>query len=430
MPRPPTGAVVEKRIRRGTSYALRFTAYGERRYQTLGTTEEGWNRAQAEDELQNVLADVRRGIWRPPAPPLQVAVDSDPTFHTFASEWFNTHRGEWAPNTVLDYKWQLRNHLLPFFAGHRLSQITIVEVDRYRQAKVDETSLSAESINKTITRLGQILEVAVEYELVARNPVRVNPRKRKLKSAKQRPVHLDGVDQIVALLDAARELDLVAKSRTSGRYALIGTLVFAGTRDDEVGHALVRDLDLARSRLEVGRSKTAAGLRTIDLLPVLHDILGEHKANHRGGLDDLLFPTARGGRRDKDNINKRVLKPVLKRADELLADRRQHPLPRGVTPHKLRHTYASVLIALGRDPRYVMEQLGHTDPKFTLRVYAHAMRFSEKDRARLKAFAEGGVLAPIGTEPSARVIPEPGVSSGRGGFRTCDLSRVKRALSH
>ena len=163
---------------------------------------------------------------------------------------------------------------------------------------------------------------------------------------------------------------------------------------------------------------------------MLHDILGEHKANHRGGLDDLLFPTARGGRRDKDNINKRVLKPVLERADELLADRRQHPLPRGVTPHKLRHTFASVLIALGRDPRYVMEQLGHTDPKFTLRVYAHAMRFSEEDRARLKAFAEGGVLAPIGTGPSARVTPEPGVSSGRGGFRTCDLSRVKRALSH
>jgi integrase len=41
-----------------------------------------------------------------------------------------------------------------------------------------------------------------------------------------------------------------------------------------------------------------------------------------------------------------VLKPVLERAAELLADRRQHPLPRGMTPHKLRHTYASVLIAL------------------------------------------------------------------------------------
>jgi integrase len=137
----------------------------------------------------------------------EVEVERDSTFHTFASEWFNAHRGEWAPNTALDYEWQLRNHLLPFFAAHRLSQITIAEVDRYRQSKVDEASLSAESINKTITRLGQILEVAVEYELVTRNPVRVNPRRRKLKAVKTRPVHLDGVDQVVALLDAARELE-------------------------------------------------------------------------------------------------------------------------------------------------------------------------------------------------------------------------------
>jgi integrase len=274
----------------------------------------------AEDELQNDLADVRRGIWHPPAPRPHLEIESDPTFHRFVSEWFTAHRGEWAPNAALDYEWQLRSHFLPFFALHRLSQITIAEVDRYRQDKVDERSLSAESINKTITRLGQILEVAVEYELVARNPVRVNPRRRKLKAARARPVHLDGVDQVVALLDAARDLDGDAKSRASGRYALIAALVFAGTRDDEVSHALVRDVDLARSRFEVGRSKTAAGLRTIDLLPVLHDILAEHKASRAGGLDDLLFSTARGGRRDTDNIYERVLKPVLERADELLAD--------------------------------------------------------------------------------------------------------------
>jgi hypothetical protein len=125
-----------------------------------------------------------------------------------------------------------------------------------------------------------------------------------------------------------------------------------------------------------------------------------------------------------------VLKPVLDRADELLADRRQHPLPRGVTPHKLRHTFASILIALGRDPRHVMDQLGHTDPKFTLRVYAHAMRYSNQESARLKALVEGGDWAPIGTRTPERVTPESGLSSGRGGFRTCDLSRVKRALSH
>jgi integrase len=138
-------------------------------------------------------------------------------------------------------------------------------------------------------------------------------------------------------------------------------------------------------------------MRSIDLLPVLRDVLAEHKAAHRGGLDVPLFATATGGHRDKDNIRKRVLEPVIARADELLAERGQHPLPRGVTPHKLRHTFASILVALGRDPSYVMAQLGHTDPGFTLRIYAHAMRFSEEERARLKALVEGREWAPAGT---------------------------------
>ena len=36
-----------------------------------------------------------------------------------------------------------------------------------------------------------------------------------------------------------------------------------------------------------------------------------------------------------------------------------------------------------------MQQLGHTDPAFTLRVYGHVMRYSEGERGRLKALVEG-----------------------------------------
>lgn len=36
-----------------------------------------------------------------------------------------------------------------------------------------------------------------------------------------------------------------------------------------------------------------------------------------------------------------------------------------------------------------MQQLGHTDPAFTLRVYAHMMRRSPEERAKLKALVEG-----------------------------------------
>ena len=38
---------------------------------------------------------------------------------------------------------------------------------------------------------------------------------------------------------------------------------------------------------------------------------------------------------------------------------------------QLRHTFASLLVALGTDPGAVMDQLGHEDAAFTLRVYRH-----------------------------------------------------------
>ena len=83
-------------------------------------------------------------------------------------------------------------------------------------------------------------------------------------------------------------------------------------------------------------------------------------------------------------------------AHRLAEERGLQPLPLGITPHKLRHTFASILVAIGKDPTYVMQQLGHTDPAFTLRVYAHAMRRSEEERARLKALVEGHDWSHIG----------------------------------
>jgi len=80
---------------------------------------------------------------------------------------------------------------------------------------------------------------------------------------------------------------------------------------------------------------------------------------------------------------------VVTRAEQLLAERDGRPLPNRITPHKLRHTFASVLFAIGKDPRYVMEQLGHADPAFTLRVYAHMMRRSPEERERLRPLVEG-----------------------------------------
>ena len=111
-----------------------------------------------------------------------------------------------------DYEWQLIP-LVAVLHDHRLPQITISEVDRYRTHKTKGT-LSAASINKTITRLAQVLEVAVEYGLIERNPAKASDLR--FKTSRPAPVWLDSAEQVEALLDAAGELDREAKS--TGRY--------------------------------------------------------------------------------------------------------------------------------------------------------------------------------------------------------------------
>jgi hypothetical protein len=203
MPRSATGQVIVDKRRKSPTFALRFNANGGRQYVALGNSEEGWTQARAQDELERELARVKLGTWEPPEPAnaeLPPVLEQDPTFHEFASQWFEASSGEWREATRLDYEWQLSHHLLPFFKHHRLSQVTIAEVDRYRATKVKQGTLSATSINKTITRLGQVLEVAVEYGLIERNPAR--GKRRRLKASRPAAVWLDSAEQIEALLAA------------------------------------------------------------------------------------------------------------------------------------------------------------------------------------------------------------------------------------
>ena len=41
-----------------------------------------------------------------------------------------------------------------------------------------------------------------------------------------------------------------------------------------------------------------------------------------------------------------------------------------------------------------MAALGHTDPKFTLRIYTHLMRRDPTERARLKTLVDGTAIRP------------------------------------
>jgi integrase len=210
------------------------------------------------------------------------------------------------PRTVEDYEWALTCHLLPFFARHRLDAITVEDVDRYRAAKVREGRLTSNVVNKTLTRLAQVLEVAVEYGYLDRNPAR--GRRRRLKA-------------------------------TTPKRTWLETL--AGLRIGELLALRWRDVDLATGKLRVGEAKTDAGRRTVDLSPALRDELAAHKARTpHAEPESLVFCTRTGQAQNRNNVRRRILLAAVERANTALSAAGEPELPEGLSPQALRHTFA------------------------------------------------------------------------------------------
>lgn len=86
----------------------------------------------------------------------------------------------------------------------------------------------------------------------------------------------------------------------------------------------------------------------------------------------------------------------MERANEQLEKDGIDPIGK-VTPHSLRRTFASLLLATGADVPYVMAQLGHTDPKMTLSVYAKVIASKTDHGQALDNLIGAAVSAPIGT---------------------------------
>jgi integrase len=186
---------------------------------------------------------------------------------------------------------------------------------------------------------------------------------------------------------------------------VIATLIGAGLRVSEAVALDWSAVNLATGRLRVGIAKTDAGTyREIDLPGGLVDELTEWKMrgadllaewNAANPDEDIapVFLSARAGqvrRQSAANIARR-LKTAIKRANERLEKLGIEQISERVTPHSLRRTYASLRAAAGDDPVYIADQLGHTDPRFTLTVYTKAVKRRSKLSGEYLAEYEGAL---------------------------------------
>ena len=85
---------------------------------------------------------------------------------------------------------------------------------------------------------------------------------------------------------------------------------------------------------------------------------------------DLVFPNEVNQPMSSLNMYNRKILPALNDARI-----------RKIRFHDLRHTYASLLIDQGENPKYIQNQLGHSSITTTMDTYGHLMKDVNKEAA-------------------------------------------------
>jgi integrase len=297
-----------------------------------------------------------------------------PTLKAFLQDWLEqVVKPRNRPRTYDRYEMDIRNHILPRLGRSRLDQLTPQEVQKAIN-DLHASGLAPRSVRNVHATLRQALNTALRWGLVGRNVAALVDTPK----AEKPQIHALSPDEARRLLNAVRGERL---------EALYWTALLLGLRQGELLGLRWQDVDLEAQTLRVAGAiqrqkrpdgpsalvfvptKTQAGMRVLPLPPMLCTILQKHQARQddERTIDgwqehNLIFPSERGTPIEATNLVARSFKPALKRAG----------LP-DMPFHGLRHSAATLLIALGVDLNTVSAILGHTSAGFTASVYGHAL---------------------------------------------------------
>jgi integrase/recombinase XerD len=145
------------------------------------------------------------------------------------------------------------------------------------------------------------------------------------------------------------------------RRTLLMTLYGTGMRRAELAHLKVSDIDSQRMIIRVVAGKGGKD-RDLPLSPALLETLREYWRWRKPKL--YLFPTRTLGRRLDQSISDKTVWIACSEAA------RRAGISKRVTPHTLRHSWATHLLEAGTDLRTIQVLLGHGDLETTAQ-YLH-----------------------------------------------------------
>jgi integrase len=266
------------------------------------------------------------------------------------------------------YSLLLRKHLIPRFGGHRLRDISRVEVQQYLLEKLKQ-GFAWETTNHLRHLLSKVMGTAVNWDYVLNNPVRgVKMPERTLK----RPHRFLTAEEVRRLIAASNE----------PLHTIIILATMTGLRIGEILALRWGRIDLLRGTLRVaetcykghfGSPKTRASRREVPLAAaVVRELKSLYSRSTENSQDALVFSKSQGLPLAADNLRKKTLRTACKRAGLQRIDW-----------HTLRHTHGTLLHSQGTPLKVAQAQLGHSHMATTLDIYTHASGSAQRDAVNL-----------------------------------------------
>jgi len=240
---------------------------------------------------------------------------------------------------------QLLNQFYLFLKGKRYSQSTIQTY----------TFFIADFINfHTKTPLAELTNRAVE--LFIKIFTVFCPQTKIHNLSLERPKKSRMLPSVLSQEEVLRIIQLTKNLK---HKAIIVLLYSSGLRIGEVTNLLLKNIDILRRQIKVekgkGRKDRFVVLAT-SYLPLLQNYLTTFKP----ALYFIEGPT--GKKYSESSIRKFLFKSVQKAG-----------ISKKVTPHTLRHSYATHLLENGVGLRHIQELLGHAKPETTM-IYTHVAK--------------------------------------------------------